>query len=104
MSKTDKKTIEVLLVGAELTGVPEKRLLKSRNWRPYVGGFCASLTYVLVLIAMNMVENVTYVQVFRQISLPCGVLAGIVFLKEKSTYMKWIGVSLILAGLIITVL
>ena len=31
MSKTDKKTIEVLLVGAELTGVPEKRLLKSRN-------------------------------------------------------------------------
>ena len=31
MSKTEKKTIEVLLVGAELTGVPEKRLLKSRN-------------------------------------------------------------------------
>ena len=81
-----------------------KRLLKSHNWRPYVGGICASLTYILVLIAMNYVENVTYVQVFRQISLPCGVLAGIVFLKEKSTYMKWIGVSLILAGLIITVL
>ena len=31
MSKTEKKTIEVLLVGAELTGVPEKRLQKNRN-------------------------------------------------------------------------
>lgn len=77
---------------------------KEKNFMPLVGGLCASGTYVLVLIAMNYVTNVSYVQVCRQLGLPIGMLAGILVLKEKSTPIKWIGVALILIGFGIAVL
>ena len=80
------------------------QLIRSRNWQPCICGLCASGTYVLVLIAMNYVTNATYVQCFRQLGLPFGLVAGIVFLKESCTLTKIIGVALILAGLTLTVL
>ncbi|MBP5640761.1 MAG: hypothetical protein J6X55_14870 [Victivallales bacterium] len=80
------------------------QLIRSKNWQPCVCGLCASGTYVLVLIAMNYVTNATYVQCFRQLGLPFGLIAGIIFLKESSTLTKWLGVALILAGLTLTVL
>ncbi|MBE6405770.1 MAG: hypothetical protein E7040_07090 [Lentisphaerae bacterium] len=81
-----------------------KQYWKERNFMPLVGGFCASGTYVLVLIAMNYVTNVSYVQVCRQLGLPIGMAAGIIFLKERSAPVKWIGVGLILVGFAIAVL
>lgn len=77
---------------------------REKNFMPLVGGICASGTYVLVLIAMNYVTNVSYVQVCRQLGLPIGMAAGILILKERSTPAKWIGVSLILVGFAIAVL
>ena len=71
---------------------------------PFVGGICASGTYVLVLIAMNYVTNVSYVQVCRQLGLPIGMAAGILVLKERSTPVKWVGVALILIGFAVAVL
>ena len=67
-------------------------------------GICASMTYVLVLLAMNYVSNVSFVQVFRQLGLPLGMLGGMVVLKEKVPPIKWAGVALIVAGLALTVL
>ena len=64
-----------------------------------LAGICSSLTYVLVLLAMNFVENVTFVQVFRQLALPIGMVLAIVFLHERATLPKVIGVTLILGGL-----
>ena len=80
------------------------QLIRARNWQPCLCGLCASGTYVLVLIAMNYVKNATYVQCFRQLGLPFGLVAGIVFLKESCTLTKCLGVALILAGLTLTVL
>jgi len=77
---------------------------RERNWRPVCAGVCASLTYVLVLLAMNYVTNVSYVQVFRQLGLPLGMLGGILVLKEKVPPIKWAGVALIVIGLALTVL
>ena len=77
---------------------------RERNWRPILAGICASLTYVLVLLAMNYVTNVSYVQVFRQLGLPLGMLGGMVVLKEKAPLIKWAGVALIVVGLTLTVL
>ena len=77
---------------------------KERNFMPLIGGLCASGTYVLVLIAMNYVTNVSYVQVCRQLGLPIGMAAGIIFLKERSAPVKWVGVGLILVGFAIAVL
>ena len=81
-----------------------KEYWKERNFMPFVGGICASGTYVLVLIAMNYVTNVSYVQVCRQLGLPIGMAAGILILKERATPVKWCGVSLILIGFAIAVL
>jgi len=53
---------------------------------------------------MGFVSNVSYLQAFRQMSLPLGVFAGIWFLKERFTLPKIIGTVLVVAGLIMTVI
>lgn len=60
---------------------------------------CAVASYPLVLLAMNYVTNVSYVQAFRQIGLLFGMVGGIVILHERCTAPKIVGVGLILAGL-----
>ena len=62
-------------------------------------GVCASLTYLLVLVAMNFVTNVAYVQAFRQIGLLIGLVEGVFILHERCTAPKFAGFALILAGL-----
>lgn len=79
-------------------------MISNREYNAVFAGLAASGTYVLVLLAMNYVSNVSYVQVFRQIGLIIGVAAGIIILKEKCTLPKLIGVFLIIFGLILTVL
>lgn len=78
--------------------------IRNREWTPIASGVFASLTYILVLIAMNFVTNVSYVQVFRQLGLILGLAMGVFILKEKCTVTKVIGVALILIGLVLTVI
>lgn len=80
------------------------RLLKNRSLSPILTGICSSAAYVLILLAMNFVSNVSYIQAFRQLSLPLGVLAGILILKESHSIPKLLGTLIILAGLIIVAL
>ncbi|MBO5899318.1 MAG: EamA family transporter, partial [Lentisphaeria bacterium] len=91
-----------------LTSRSEKENIRSfftgRNWSPVLAGVAAGFTYVLVLMAMNYVSNVSYVQVFRQLGLIIGMSFGIIFLKEKCTATKVVGVTLILIGLAMTVI
>lgn len=78
-----------------------KRLfLKSLN--PVISGLFASSAYMLILIAMNHVSNVSYIQAFRQVSLPMGVFFGVFILKEKCTPPRLAGVALVIAGLVLT--
>ena len=77
-------------------------LLKS--WPPHISGFFTAAAYMLVLVAMPMVTNVSFVQVFRQLGLPMSVLAGIFLLHEKSSSTRIIGMVAVVLGLIITVL
>ncbi len=76
---------------------------RRRSWMPILAGLCSSLTYVLVLMSMNFVSNVSYVQAFRQLGLPIGMLEGFLILKEKCAAPKVVGVVLILGGLTLTV-
>ena len=84
----------------EIMQFKEFHLLKSG----LLAGFFASLCYSLVLVAMNYVTNVSYVQVFRQLGLPIGMGLGVLILKEHCTWTKVIGVILILSGLAISVI
>ena len=91
----------VLNLGAVL--LPGERPYYTRDlWRqvqPYLAGLFAGCAYVLVLWAMKYVTNVSYVQAFRQISLPIGVVFGVVFLKERLSLRKITAILLILGGL-----
>ncbi|MBE6404981.1 MAG: hypothetical protein E7040_03060 [Lentisphaerae bacterium] len=84
----------------------EERAAMKKLWSkdiiyPVVAGICSSGAYALILFAMQHVSNVSYIQAFRQLSLPIGFLAGLIFLHEKSTSTKIAGLILILAGLLI---
>jgi uncharacterized membrane protein len=81
-----------------------KELLKDRVWQPMLSGVVCSVSYTIILVAMLFVSNVSYLAAFRQISIPLGVILGIVILKEKLSYSKIIGVTLISIGLVIVAL
>lgn len=86
-----------------LTSLATERKLPFReifgNREAYLAGVSAGLAYLLVLIAMNHVTNISYVQAFRQLSLPVGVLFGVVFLKERVGLAKAFALALIFGGL-----
>ena len=67
---------------------------------PLVTGLFSSSAYGLVLLAMNFVTNVSYIQAFRQMSLPLGVLAGVFILHERCSRTKLLGISLVVTGLV----
>ncbi len=94
--------IATLLIRGEFTNL--KNIFRQKQWMALAAGACASLTYVTVLLSMNYVTNVSYVQVFRQLGLIFGLLGGILILKEKCSAPKIVGTLLILSGLVLTVL
>lgn len=84
----------------------EERLAMRKFWSkdmiyPVISGICSSGAYALILFSMQHVTNVSFIQAFRQLSLPLGFLAGVIFLHEKSSATKIVGLSLILLGLLI---
>lgn len=70
----------------------------------YLCGIFSFLAYFLVLDAMGFVSNVSYLQAFRQMSLPLGVFAGVWLLKERLTTPKIIGTIMVVVGLVLTVI
>lgn len=67
---------------------------------PVAAGICCSCAYALILFAMQHVTNVSFIQAFRQLSLPLGFFAGVIFLHEKNSDTKMAGLILIFAGLL----
>jgi uncharacterized membrane protein len=58
-------------------------------------------SYGLLLVAMGLVRDVSYVASFRQVSIPLGVMLGIVLLREPRYPPKMVGCLAITAGLIL---
>ncbi|MCO1333196.1 EamA family transporter [Microbulbifer sp. OS29] len=63
-------------------------------------GAMMGATYGLVLLAMTMTENVSYVVALRQLSIPLGVGLAIWLLNEPAHRPQLLGVGLVCAGLI----
>ncbi len=78
------------------------RFLLHKIHYPIFAGLFASVAYMMILVAMTHVTNVSFIQAFRQVSLPLGVCAGIFILKESCSRPKLIGIILVLIGLILT--
>ena len=75
--------------------------IRSKKKNTALLGITIYVTYTLVLISMAYVNNVSYVVAFRQLSIPLGAIAGILFLKESFYRAKVIGVSVLLIGLLL---
>ena len=98
-------TLWILTLAVPLCRRELREIVSSGHLRNGILAGCfASFSYVLVLCAMNYVTNVSYVQVFRQLGLPIGMALGVLVLKEHCTRTKVWGVTLILAGLAVSVL
>jgi len=76
-------------------------ILKSHKSSAALTGIGIYITYGIVLVSMNYVSNVSYVAVFRQLSIPLGAIFGIVFLKEPRYLPKTIGITAIFLGLVL---
>lgn len=77
---------------------------KISRWRTVLVAMVMGGTYALVLISYGMVDDVSYVAGFRQLSVPIGTIAGVVILREPGPPLKFLGVSLMFFGLILVAL
>ena len=76
------------------------RLPRGRLRTAFLSGIAIFAAYTLVLIAMGFARNVTYIVAFRQMSVPLGVLLGLVVLGEPLNPPKVAGVIAVTAGLV----
>lgn len=78
------------------------RIIRKRSLRfPLLAGPVVTITYTMVLLAMQFATNVSYIVAFREVSIVIGVFLGIFVLKEKSTPYKIAGTALIFVGLVL---
>jgi len=78
-----------------------RNILSYNKTSAVITGLGIYLTYGLALASMNFVKSVTYVAVFRQLSIPIGAIMGIIFLHEKSQLPKILGIISVFIGLIL---
>ncbi len=101
---TTREVFLLIAMIAAILCIPHERVNLNKSlfttWSGLIAGAIAALAYLLVLVAMIDVTNPSFVQAFRQMSLPVGVFMGIMFLKEKITAPKLVGLTLIVGGLV----
>ncbi len=64
-------------------------------------GLAVNATYVLVLWAMQMTDNVSLIVALRQLSIPIGAILGIWVFREPAGVTRWIGIFLITLGVML---
>ncbi|PIE63755.1 MAG: multidrug DMT transporter permease [Desulfobacterales bacterium] len=67
----------------------------------FVAGLAIGATYGIILLAMTYVTNVSYVVALRQLSIPIGTVLGIFLLKEKGSTPRFVGLTILFAGLVL---
>ena len=78
-----------------------REIVKTRAPRALLAGAGMAVAYLLVLISLAFVSNVSYVVAFRQISIPLGTVFGIFLLKEPGYTPKYLGGAVIFTGLVL---
>lgn len=68
---------------------------------PAMAGILSSLAYLLILLAMPRTPQLSFLQAFRQMSLPIGLMLGIFILKEPAYRPKLAGCAMIVTGLVV---
>lgn len=76
------------------------RALPDLGWTLLAGSFIIG-TYLLILVSMTMVSEVSYVVALRQVSIPLGVVIGVLWLQERVSLPRLQGLAVMLAGLLL---
>lgn len=76
------------------------RELPDPGWTALAGSFIIG-TYLLILISMSMVTEVSFVVALRQVSIPIGVLIGVIWLRESLSLPRLQGLVVMFAGLLL---
>lgn len=76
-----------------------RKVIETNMRNAIIAGIGIHITYLIILISLAFVDNVTYVVGFRQISIPLGVILGIIILKERGHIPKILGVVTMFIGL-----
>ncbi len=95
-------TSTVLLGWLLITKNKSELVNAKRYWKgSSIAGIMMGLTYGIVLYSMTLVENVSYIVALRQVSIVFGLVLGITILKERWYFIRGLGVSFIVAGLVV---
>mgnify|MGYP001035146126 CR=1 FL=1 len=76
------------------------RVVPDFGWTLLAGSFIIG-TYLLILVSMSMVSEVSYVVALRQVSIPLGVLIGVIWLREPVSLPRLQGLVVMVAGLLL---
>lgn len=66
-----------------------------------ITGLMISMTYFLVLVAMQFTDNVSYVVALRQVSIPIGAMLGVIVLKESLGLTKALALIMLSVGVVL---
>ena len=96
----DMIALTPLTIMANRNGISESvKLVKKYLKETLIIGFGSTGTYIIILGAMRL-ERASYIFSVREFSIVFASLMGFIFLKEKPTLFKIIGIASITAGLI----
>ncbi|SJZ77263.1 EamA-like transporter family protein [Oceanospirillum multiglobuliferum] len=76
-------------------------LLLTKPLWAIAAGIFIMLTYLLILASFALVDEVSFVVAFRQISIPIGVLASIIWLQERLSVVRGVAVGLMFCGVVL---
>ena len=99
-------TITTLILAIYTLILPSERARLQITWnngrsKAALAGILITVTYGLVLLAMNFASNISYIVAFRQLSIPLAALLGFIVLKEPTTPPKIAGIALVFGGLVL---
>lgn len=77
------------------------RVAREQKKTSAITGFMITLTYLLVLWAMQFTENVSYVVALRQASIPIGALLGVLIFKETLGLTKALAFVMLTVGVVL---
>ena len=78
-----------------------RHVLQTNKINAILTGLILHNAYVLVLLSLPLVKNVSYVVAFRQLSIPLGTMLAVIILKEAPHIPKLIGVITMFIGLVL---
>ena len=93
--------LALLVFGAPRQRAALRQVVTKGLWRTALTGVTIFFTYTLVLFAMYLARDVSYIVAFRQLSVPIGAALGVLVLREPLHRPKIIGIAVVTVGLLL---